>query len=171
MDLKRYLPIALLLSMLLVSPCPAKGGKGKDAGSEAAILAVVQEHNKALNAQDLKRIMDTFSSDPNIVLMGTGPGEAYVGDEAIGAAYHQFFSRFEANSLTFNVERIALGVKGNFAWFAVTTNMAGTLKGEKRERVMNLSGALLREKGKWRFVSMHFSRLGAEQQTGAEQPR
>jgi hypothetical protein len=38
------------------------------------------------------------------------------------------------------------------------------VKNEKKERVFNMSGALENVKGKWRMVSLHFSRLGAEQQ-------
>jgi hypothetical protein len=44
----------------------------------------------------------------------------------------------------------------------VSTTIEGTLKNEKKERVLNMSGTLEKVKGKWRIVSMHFSRLGAE---------
>jgi ketosteroid isomerase-like protein len=162
MVLKRSLLIVLLLSLALVSPCLAKGGKGVATKITPVAQAVIEEHNKALNAQDIKGVMNTYSDDPNCVLMGTGPGESYVGDEAIGGAYDQIFTRFEANSLSFKYDWIATGSKGGLAWFAVTTTMEGTVNKEKRERTFNMSGALQKEKGKWRIVSLHFSRLGAE---------
>jgi ketosteroid isomerase-like protein len=135
------------------------------------VKTVVEQHNQALNAQDIKGVMTIYSSDPNTVLMGTGPGEIYVGDEAIGGAYNQIFSRFEANSLSFKYDWAADGNKGNFAWFAVTTTMEGIVNKEKKERAFNMSGALIKEKGKWRILSMHFSRLGAEQQPAGEQSK
>ena len=169
MGLKRCLMVIFLLCFVLVPPCLAKGGDSKIMGQ---VKAVMEQHNKAFNAQDLKGVMTTYASDPNTVLMGTGPGEAYVGDEAIGAAYDQFFTRFEANTLSFKYDWITAGSKGNVAWFAVTTTVEGTVNKEKRERAFNMSGTLVNEKGKWRILSMHhFSRLGAEQQATAEQPK
>jgi len=135
------------------------------------VKAVLERHNKAFNDQDLKGVMTIYASDPNTVLMGTGPGEAYVGDEAIGGAYDQFFSRFDAKTLEFSYDWILAASMGNFAWFAVTTTIAGTVKTEKRERVFNMTGTLMKEKGKWRILGMHFSRLGAEQQAAAESPK
>jgi len=137
----------------------------------AEVKAVLEQHNKAFKAQDLKGVMTTYSRDPNAVLMGTGPGEAYVGDEAIGAAYDQLFNRFDANTLSFKAEWIAAGSKGNMAWFAVTTTMDGMVNKEKQERAFNMSGTLVKEKGKWRILSLHFSRLGAEQQAAADKPK
>jgi len=132
----------------------------------AAVKALVEKHNKAFNAQDLKGVMDTYQTGPNVVLMGSGPGEAYVGEEAIGGAYNQFFTRFDANSLAFKYDWVATSSKGNCAWFAVTTSIEGTVKNEKKERVFNMSGTMEKANGKWRIVCLHFSRLGAEQQQG-----
>lgn len=64
---------------------------------KAAVKALVKQHNKALGEQNLKGVMETYASAQNVVLMGTGPGETYVGDEAIRGAYVQFFKRHEAN--------------------------------------------------------------------------
>jgi len=168
MVLKRGLMLVLLFCFALVSPCLAKQG---DAKTMAEVRAVIEQHNQALNAQDLKGIMSIYASDSNTVLMGTGPGEAYVGDEAIGGAYDQLFTRFEADTLSNKYDWIAAGSKGNHAWFAVTITMEGTLNKEKWERAFNMSGTLLKEKGKWRILTMHFSRLGAEQQATAEPPK
>jgi ketosteroid isomerase-like protein len=168
MGLKRCLMLMLVLCLAAVSPCLAKEGGSKIMGE---VKAVMEQHNKSFNAQDLKGVMTTYSANPNTVLMGTGPGEAYVGDEAIGGAYNQFFARFEANSLSFKYDWICAGSMGNVAWFAVTTTMEGTVNKEKKERAFNMSGTLLKEKGKWRILSMHFSRLGAEQQATAEPPK
>jgi len=153
------LMLGLGFCLALVVPCLAKEG-GSNIMLE--IKAVVEQHNKAFNAQDLKGVMTTYASDPNTVLMGTGPGEAYAGDEAIGGAYDQIFTRFDANTLSFKYDWICAGSMGNVAWFAVTMTFEGTVNKEKKERAFNMSGTLRKEKGKWRFVSMHFSRLGAE---------
>jgi uncharacterized protein (TIGR02246 family) len=160
--------VMFMFCLVLVSPCLAKGGGPR---IMPEVKAVMEQHNKAFNAQDLKGVMTTWASDLNIVLIGTGPGEVYVGDEAIGGAYNQLFTRFDANTLGFEYDWICAGFMGNVAWFAVTTTIEGTVNNEKKERAFNVSGTLLKQKGKWRLVSMHFSRLGAEQQTAAEPPK
>lgn len=162
MVMKKSLLIVLLLSLALVPPCLAKGSKEGGAKIMTEIQAVIEQHNKALNAQDIKGLMTSYSSDPNNILIGTGPGESYLGDEAIGGAYNQIFSKFEANALSFKYDWIAAGNKGNVAWFAVTTTMENTIGQEKKERAFNMTGTLQKENGKWRILCMHFSRLGAE---------
>ena len=160
MILKRGLLLALLSCFALVSPCLAKQG---DAKITAEVKSVMEQHNMALNAQNIKGIMSIYSSDPNTVLMGTGPGEAYVGEEGLSGAYNQIFNRFKADTLSFKYDWVATGSKGDVAWFAVTTTMSATVNNEQKERAFNMSGLLRKDKGKWRIVSMHFSRLGAEE--------
>lgn len=156
---KRSVVLVFVFSFLLASPCIAKQG---GAGGNAGVKALVELHNKSLSAHDLKGVMETYAPDPDIVLMGTGPGECYVGEEAVGSAYNQVFKKFDPNSLRFKYDWKTVGSKGNFAWFSVTTTIEGSQKDERKERAFNMSGTMKKEKGKWRFVSMHFSRLGAE---------
>jgi ketosteroid isomerase-like protein len=157
---KAGLPLIVLVCLALASPCLAQQRETRASGE---IKALLERHNQALNAHDLKGIMENYAPDPNIVLMGTGPGESYVGEEAIGGAYNQFFSRFEAKTLTFSADVAASGVRGNTAWFAANVKIDGIANNEKRERVFNMSGTLTKMKGKWRIVSLHFSRLGVDQ--------
>ncbi len=159
MVLRSIVISTLLVCFALASPCLAK--KGKPVPGDA-VKALLEQHNKALNAQDLKGIMDTYAATDGVVLMGTGPGETYVGEESIGGAYNQFFSRFKAGSLDFKYDWASIGARGNFAWVAVTVTGEGVVNNEKKERSFNMSGALEKVKGKWRFVSLHFSRLGVE---------
>lgn len=159
MVMKRCILLMVLVSFALALPCLAQQ---RDTKVNADVKALVEQHNKAFSAHDIKGVMEMYASRPDVVLMGTGPGEVYVGDEAIGGAYDQFFNRFDANTLTFKYDWGPAASRGNFAWFAVSTTIEGTLKNEKKERVLNMSGTLEKVKGKWRIVSMHFSRLGAE---------
>jgi ketosteroid isomerase-like protein len=160
MILKRGLLLALLLCFALVAPCLAKQGDAKIA---AEVESVIEQHNMALNAHNIKGIMSIYSSYPNTVLMGTGPGETYVGEEGLSGAYNQIFNRFKADTLSFKYHWVATGSKDDIAWFAVTTTMSGVVNNEQKERAFNMSGLLQKEKSKWRIVSMHFSRLGAEE--------
>jgi ketosteroid isomerase-like protein len=164
----RTFMLAATLCGAVASPCLANPA---DARVSAEIKAVLEQHNRAFNAQDLDGVMATYSPAPNTVLIGTGPGEAYVGGEGISGAYTQFFTKFKPNSIGFKYDWISTGSKGSGAWFAMTNTMSATTNQGPQERAFNMSGTLQKEKGQWRFVSLHFSKLGAEPQTTAEPPK
>jgi hypothetical protein len=69
--------IMMLPCLALVSPSLAGQGNSK---IMAVVKTVMEQHNQSFNAQDLNGVMTLYASNPNTVLMGTGPGEAYVGD-------------------------------------------------------------------------------------------
>ncbi|MCE5335966.1 MAG: nuclear transport factor 2 family protein [Desulfobacteraceae bacterium] len=163
MVLKRSVMLMFIAFFAFASPALAKQ---KGEGPDANIKAVIQKHNQALNSHDLKAVMETYATGPNAVLVGTGPGEFYMGEEAIGGAYNQFFTRFEPNTLHFKLDTIATGSRNGVAWFAASTSIEGSVQNEKKERAFNISGTLEKVKGKWRIVSLHFSRLGVEAQSG-----
>ena len=165
MVLKKGLIFAMLFYFALVSPSFSKQGETRIISEVKTIIA---QHNQALGAHDLKGVMTLYSSNPDIFLMGTGPGETYLGEEGIAGAYNQIFSRFKADSLTFKTDCITAGSKGDLAWFAVTTTISGTVNNELKAREFNLTGLLHKQKGKWRIINMHFSRLNAEEQPAVE---
>jgi ketosteroid isomerase-like protein len=100
--------------------------------------------------------------------MGTGPGEMYRGREGVEGAYKQFFTRFDKGSLASNFDWVSAGSHGDMAWFAAEWLVKGTLKGEAKEVKFNISGTLLKKKGEWRLVAMHFSRLGVKPESANE---
>jgi uncharacterized protein (TIGR02246 family) len=166
MVFKKGLMIALISCFALVSPSLANKQGAADAKTVAK--TVIEQHNKAFNEHDLKSIMTLYSQDPDTVLMGTGPGETYQGEEGISGAYNQFFNKFKADTLSFKYDWIAAGSKGDMAWFAVTTTMTAAVNTEQKEIAFNMSGLLQKQKSKWRIVSLHFSRLGTEEQPAVE---
>jgi ketosteroid isomerase-like protein len=147
----------LALPCWAVSTCAAGDGGAKLKGQVAALL---QQHDAALSAQDLKGVMKTFVAGPEIFLMGTGPGEIYRGEEGVEGAYSQFFTRFDKGSLSVDYDWISAGSRGDLAWFGAEGSIRGKLKDRMKAIGFNLSGTLLKQKGAWRFLSMHFSRLG-----------
>ncbi|MBF0498355.1 MAG: nuclear transport factor 2 family protein [Deltaproteobacteria bacterium] len=168
MVIKRSLILGLLVCFAVVSPCLAQQG-GDKIGPD--IKALVEQQDKAFNAQDINGIMATYSSGPEIVVMGTGPGETYLGKQGIESAYSQFFNSFKAGELTTTYDWVSTSSKGDVAWFAVTKTLSKMVNKEKKERSLNLSGTATKENGQWRFVTLHFSRLGAMDQTAQPQPK
>lgn len=157
----------MLVCLVAVSPCLAAKEGTRLVGQVTALL---EQHDAALSAHDIKGIMQTYVAGPEIFLMGTGPGEIYRGLEGVAGAYSQFFTKYEMGSMGFSYDWVSAGSKGDVAWFAAEGKIKATIKDQTREIGFNLSGTLQKQKGKWRFVAMHFSRLGVaaepEEQAG-----
>jgi ketosteroid isomerase-like protein len=168
MNLHRVLTGMALFFFAAVSPCLAENDGTKLLGQVTALL---KRHDAAFAAQDIKGVMKTYVSGPQIFLMGTGPGEIYRGSEGIEKAYSQFFTKFEKGSVEFEYHWVSAGSRGDLAWFAAEYAITGKIKDEIKEIGINLSGTMQKQKGKWRILAMHFSRLGVPAQPDEPQPK
>ncbi len=173
---KMHLLAGLVLMGLLLSACqkeepasttnssaPATARPAAKADPKVLedVKAVLQKHDKALNDKNLDALMSTFSSDPNTVLLGTGEGERYLGQQAIRNAYTEIVKDYDAGTLVTNCDWKTGGVDdaGTLAWVAATCNCEDSSKSVKRSYVLNVSGALKKEGNDWRFVVLHMSNV------------
>lgn len=125
------------------------------------VKAVLQKHDKALNDKNLDALMATFSNDPKTVVLGTGDGERYLGQQAIKDAYTEILKDYDPGTLTTNCDWKTGGVDdaGTTAWVAATCKAEDSLKNVKRDYVLNVSGALAKEGSDWHFVMLHMSNV------------
>lgn len=176
---KMYLVAGLVLLGLLLSACqkdettsnantsgPAAAPTDKPAGKADPkaiedVKAVIQKHDKALNDKNLDAVLATFSSDPKTVVLGTGEGERYVGQQAIRDAYTEIVKDYDAGTLATNCDWKSGGIDdaGTTAWVAATCSAEDSLKNVKRKYVLNVSGALKKEGNDWHFVMLHMSNV------------
>jgi ketosteroid isomerase-like protein len=157
MTMQRILMGVVLVCLAAASPCLAE-----DAGTKLTrqVTTLLEKHDAAFSAQDVKGVMKTYIHGPQIFLMGSGPGEIYRGEDGVETAYSQFFTRFDKGSLKFSYNWVSAGSRRDMAWFAAECTIDGTVKDVKKELGFNVSGTLLKQKGEWRFIAVHFSRLG-----------
>lgn len=134
------------------------------------VTTLLGQHDAAFAAQDLKGVMKTYVSGPQIFLMGTGPGEIYRGQEGIEGAYNQFFTKFKKGTVEFVYNWVSAGSMGDFAWFAAEYTIKGKVNEEAKEIEINLSGTLQKQKDRWHILAMHFSRLGVMAEPNEPQP-
>ena len=181
---KKLIWISLVLSGLILGACQAglhnrKTGPRKSANStpttnssappSSADPKVVEElkellarHDKALSDKNLNGVMGTFSTDANTVLLGTGQGERWAGQEAIKQAYTEIFEEFDAGTLETNCDWKTSGAdqSGTMAWLAATCLAKDSMKGDKREYVLNITATVVKKDIGWRFVMLHMSSAG-----------
>ena len=168
--------IGLVVSGLILCACEGQKSETKE-NSNATVKStattaskgdpkVVEEvrellgrHDKALNDKNLEAVMLTFSTDPKTVVLGTGKGERFVGQNDIKQAYTEIFKDYDPGTLQTNCEWKTGGVdeSGTMAWFGATCAAKDSMKGVPREYVLNVSGAALKQPEGWRFVMLHMS--------------
>jgi ketosteroid isomerase-like protein len=172
---KMYLVAGLALLGLLLSACQKEAPSATNSSAPATTSpaakadpnavenakAVLQKHDKALNDKNLDALMSTFSSDPKTVMLGTGEGERYLGQQTIREAYTEITKDYDAGTLVTNCDWKTgdMDDAGTIAWVAATCNCEDSLKGVKRKYVLNVSGALAKEGNDWRFVMLHMSNV------------
>jgi ketosteroid isomerase-like protein len=123
------------------------------------IKEVLAQHDKALSEKNLDSLMQTFSSDPNTAVLGTGAEEKWVGQQEIRSAYTEIFKDYDPNTLQSTCDWKTGGSDddGMMAWLAAICSCKDSLQGKTREYKLNVSAALKKQDGKWRFAMLHMS--------------
>ena len=177
---KIHLFASLVLMGLLLSACQ-KEETTSNANSTATpaatadpnaiedVKAVLKRHDRALNDKNLDALVATFSSDPKTVMLGTGEGERYVGQQTIREAYTEIMKDYDPGTLVANCDWKTGGIDdaGTTAWLGATCSCEDSLKGVKRNYVLNVSGALEKEGSEWHFVMLHMSNVTKPTPPGA----
>lgn len=157
--------LAATLGCILTAPTGAAEPPKADPVIEE-IKAILRLHDAAINKQDMKAVIGLYADNPDVVLMGTGPGEFWRGRAAVEETYQEFFRDLKAGSFQHECPDVSAGYDGNIAWLVASCNMRDVAQdGQAREYVMNVSGMLKKEKTGWRIQTLHFSGL-----TGDEGP-
>ena len=151
--------LAATLGLALTAPAWAAQPPETDKVKEE-IKAVLQQHDEAMDKQDLKALLSLYAGEPTIAMMGTGPGEFWKGKAEIETAYKEFLKDFKAGALKHQCPDTSGSHQGNVAWLIASCNMQDiTPDGKTREYVLNVSAVLKQEKGSWKFQTLHFSNL------------
>src|SRR5262249_27573315 len=114
----------------------AKADQTKTVDDLRELLA---KHDKALSEKNVDAVMSTYSTEKNPVMLGTGVGERWVGQDAIKAAYTEMFKDYDPGTLVANCDWKTGGVDdaGTTAWLAATCQCSDSMKNKKREYTLN----------------------------------
>ena len=154
-------PILLACALGAGLVAPAVGAEVDEATVEA-IKALWQNQHKALDAHDADAVMMTYADSNDIMLMGTGPGEHWIGQEEIKDAYAHFMEGFDAHTMQVECVDGAGSRADSVVWFTAVCNFGEQKGDEPRAYVLNLSAVAVQEGDAWRFHTMHFSHLTGE---------
>ena len=136
---------------------PSTAAAAPDPKMVDEIKAVLEKHDQSLGEKNLDGVLETFAPAPNTVVLGTGPGERWVGAQEIRAAYTEMFKDYDPGTLKVNCDWKTGNSDGATAWLAATCLAKDSLKGQSREYPLNVSAAMVKRDGAWRFTMLHMS--------------
>jgi ketosteroid isomerase-like protein len=89
--------LAFFVLALGVTSAPAQQAKP---AADTSVVALLRKHDDAMKRHDIDAVMALFAPGEKTVMIGTGPGERWVGKDEIRSAYVEFFKDFDKGSLT-----------------------------------------------------------------------
>ena len=122
---------------------------------EAAVLATLAASWDAYRRRDLDEVLSYYSSDADLVAVGTGAEERFVGPDSLKAGLvHDFSQEHEA---ALKISWASVSGTGNVAWVAADC-IAEVAAGPRTISVPCRLTAVLEQKGdKWLIMQTHFS--------------
>lgn len=149
---------ALAVALGAIAATTPALARGQSPGPEVeALKALIDAHDKAFTAQDVKGVLALFA--PNATILGTGPGEIWGGHEEIAVAYGHFFEDFDPGQQKIEALWRDAHVLGDMAWLMAVTKVTMTKGARTVEVGINLSVTFEKAAGKWLIRAMHFSNL------------
>jgi uncharacterized protein (TIGR02246 family) len=124
------------------------------------IRALLKAHDEAMTDHDLSGVMKCLTD--NAAIMGTGPGEFWVGPEEIKIAYEHFFETFDKGAQHFEYQFRVGGVGTDMGWLMASGNVNAKKDGKEFTFPMNSSLTVAKKSDEWRIAAMHFSTLTGE---------
>lgn len=123
----------------------------------AAIGTLLKAHDDAMTNHDLQGVMATLAEKASI--MGSGPGEMWVGPVEIRDAYEHFFQGFDKGQQNFEYKFKHGGMGTDMGWLMASGNIKAKKDGKAITFPINVSLTVAKASGQWKIASMHFSTL------------
>ena len=139
----------------------AQSGQAEEAAEPnpevTKIRALLKAHDEAMTNHDLGGVMKSLTE--NAAIMGTGPGEFWVGPEEIKIAYEHFFETFEKGAQHFEYQFRIGGVGADMGWLMASGTVTAKKDGKEFAFPLNISLTVAKKSEEWRIAAMHFSTL------------
>jgi ketosteroid isomerase-like protein len=123
----------------------------------AAVHALLKTHDEAMTNHDLKGVTATLTE--KAAIMGSGPGEMWVGPAEIKDAYEHFFQGYDKGQQEFEYKFKVGNLASDMGWLMASGNIKAKKDGKAIEFPINVSLTVAKAGGQWKIASMHFSTL------------
>ncbi len=122
-----------------------------DPATEREILAVLESYGEALRSNDADTLVNLYTGDDQMMLIGSISGEFAVGPAEVAALYRRIFA--EPQHLDLQWERVKVFCSGEVAWLGAD----GSLVSGETRIPYRLTAVLKRHGESWKFAHFHGS--------------
>ncbi len=133
-----------------------------DSKTENAVLRTLDRYAERYGAKDADDVTDLFADDPDVLLIGTGADERWIGKAEVRLQFERNFAEAERTRFEWRSRHIAAA--GNAAWVAADAVVHVTVAGEDRSIPIRFTVVLEERDGIWRWLHRH-AFVGAEGQS------
>jgi ketosteroid isomerase-like protein len=140
-----------------------------DAQIEAEIKALVEDVWEAYARKDIDACLGLWTSDPDLVAIGTGADELRLGPEDLRRGLRRDFE--QAESIEITTEWLRISTAGNVAWSAANVRLTASVGGDTASLLCRLTNVFEKRNGTWRIMLLHLSLPAAEQESGHSWPK
>ena len=143
---------AASLSALAVAAHSGRAEEAAEPNPEVVkILALLKAHDEAMTNHDLSGVMKCLTE--NAAIMGTGPGEFWVGPDEIKIAYEHFFETFDKGAQHFEYQFRIGGVGADMGWLMTSGNVTAKKDGKEFTFPLNISLTVAKKSDEWRIAA------------------
>jgi len=126
--------------------------------AKAEVNALLERLEKANQTADMTLLSETFSRDPEIVILGTDAAERWVGYGPFAEAMEKMFQSFSDTEIVSRDRVIQVASAGNVAWFSEIWDQSGKAQGHRYAmKGLRLTGVAEKQGGKWVVTQWHGS--------------
>jgi ketosteroid isomerase-like protein len=136
--------------------------------TKLGVLSTLDKIAEAFEERDLDKMMSLFSTDEDMVVIGTGADEKRIGKSEVRSLFKRDWSQSEASSIGYNWKSIS--AEGKFAWAAVEATVYARI-GSREIHLPSRLTIIMKKSGKeWLIVHWHASLPASGQETGEAWP-
>lgn len=129
---------------------------------------LLDKYVQAYRDKDLKRILDLFIDDEDLVAIGTGYDEWVNGKDELHSGFKRDME--QADSIDVKFRNLTFSASGDVAWISGHMNMEAIVNSNDIFLPGRFSAVTLKRNGKWLFAHLHYSLPSAEQEEGKAWP-
>ena len=135
---------------------------------EAAVLATIRDSWDAYRRQEVDEVLSFYTTDDDLVAIGTGADERFTGFGALKAGLVRDFS--QGHEATLIITWSSVSQAGNVAWVAADCVAEVNLGCQTAKVPGRLTAVLEQREDKWYIMQTHFSLPGGGPVAAASQP-
>lgn len=136
--------------------------------AEAAVLETLDRYAERYGAKDVDGVTELFADDADVLLVGTGADERWLGRDEVRRQFERNFAEAERTRFEWVSRHVAAA--GDAAWVSAEAVVHVLVDGDERSIPIRFSVVLEQRDGEWVWLHRHASVGAGGQQAGTAYP-